>query len=537
VETEVSREFVSPEGLEELRKTRTIKSEEVLIPKGEPGEFTGTEARRLGFVSYLATSRRDAARALELPPEAVEEDLSLVESWQAIRVDLKGPIRADTADGVQRLIEEAIRDRGVNFVCLWIDSPGGSPVDSIRLANFLAKDLSPGKVRTVAYIPAQARSDAAIVALACDQVVMRPDAVLGGSGAHEFSQDEIDRVRETIHKVLAPAKSRSWSLPAAMIDPNLEVFRYTRLGIVEYFSEAEMAEQAAPKAKQGEWRQGERVNVPGAPFRTGGTAAVEYRLAARTVEDFAGLKQLYGLEHDPALVEPGWADFLIEALASPGVAWLLLMIGGAAIYAELHTPGIGIGGFIAAICFLLYFWSNHLGGTAGWLEILLFLAGISCLVFEVFVLPGFGIFGFGGGLLVLASLVLASQTFIIPHNEYQFGRFQISLLVIGAAVVGVIASAAMMNRWLPHAPILRRVMLNPLSDEEQQKLSRSESLVDFQNLVGQEGITTTQLTPGGKARFGDRRMDVIADSELIECNTPIVIVEVHGNRVMVQAVE
>ena len=30
----------------------------------------------------------------------------------------------------------------------------------------------------------------------------------------------------------------------------------------------------------------------------------------------------------------------------------------------------------AAICFLLYFWSSYLGGTAGWLEVMLFVTGV-----------------------------------------------------------------------------------------------------------------------------------------------------------------
>ena len=75
------------------------------------------------------------------------------------------------------------------------------------------------------------------------------------------------------------------------------------------------------------------------------------------------------------LAEPGWADYLIDALAAPAVAWLLLLIGGAALYAELQAPGIGVGGFVAGVCFLLYFWSKHLDGTAGWLEVLLFAGG------------------------------------------------------------------------------------------------------------------------------------------------------------------
>jgi len=133
------------------------------------------------------------------------------------------------------------------------------------------------------------------------------------------------------------------------------------------------------------------------------------------------------------LADPGWADHLIQALASPGVAVLLLVIGGVALYIELHSPGMGIGAFAAAICFLLFFWSRYLGGTAGWLEVSLFAAGVVCLLLEIFVIPGFGIFGLGGGALVLVSLILASQTFVWPHNEYQVGQLEQSLLTVAGA--------------------------------------------------------------------------------------------------------
>ena len=134
------------------------------------------------------------------------------------------------------------------------------------------------------------------------------------------------------------------------------------------------------------------------------------------------------------LAEPGWADSLIDALAMPGMAWLLLFVGIAALYAELHTPGIGVGAFIAGICFLLFFWSKYLGGTADWLEALLFLSGLLCILLEVFVLPGTAIFGLGGGLLIIVSLILASQTFVLPHNDYQFRQLRDTL--IGLSAVG-----------------------------------------------------------------------------------------------------
>src|SRR5205823_5432066 len=121
--------------------------------------------------------------------------------------------------------------------------------------------------------------------------------------------------------------------------------------------------------------------------------ALELGLARNVVQDFPAFKQIYGLEDDLVAAEPSWADYLIDALAAPTVAWLLLLVGGAALYAELQAPGIGIGGFVAGVCFLLYFWSKHLDGTAGWLEVLLFVGGVCCILLELFVLPGAAIFG------------------------------------------------------------------------------------------------------------------------------------------------
>ncbi len=251
---------------------------------------------------------------------------------------------------------------------------------------------------------------------------------------------------------------------------------------MEYFCDDELAEQPEPD----KWQRGTLITTPGIPLRLSGMQAEECQLANHLVENFAQFKQYYGLENDPVLVEPGWADFLIQALASPGVAVLLLVIGGAALYVELHAPGMGVGGFVAAICFLLFFWSRYLGGTAGWLEVSLFVAGVSCLLLEIFVIPGFGIFGLGGGVLVLASLILASQTFVWPQNEYQFDQLERSLLTILAAGMGLILVAYFLRKRLPRSPLLGRMMLEPPAGEEAETIRRRESLVDFHELVGDQ---------------------------------------------------
>ena len=61
-------------------------------------------------------------------------------------------------------------------------------------------------------------------------------------------------------------------------------------------------------------------------------------------------------------------------------------------------------------------------------------------------------------------------------------------------------------------------------------------LVDLDNLLGATGVTATPLVPGGKARFGNHLIDVIADGEFVTRNRPVVVVEVRGNRVVVRPV-
>ncbi|HEX7447039.1 MAG TPA: NfeD family protein [Pirellulales bacterium] len=530
VETDVSREFVRQDRLEELKRHKKIAKSEVLIAAGKPGVFDGQQARDLGFASFLADDRAAVAKALGLPANSVQDDLSLLGSLEPVRIDIKGPISTSTTDQVQTLVEKQIRDHDANLICLWIDSPGGSPSDSINLANYL-KSLDSNQRRTVAYIANEALGDAAFLALACDQIVMRPRAVLGGAGDDPMPEDERGTLAEAIAAV-AQEKHHPAGLAAAMVDPSTVVYRYQRQtdGLVDYFTEAE----AARLNDAAQWQRGAAVTKPDERFQAQGDEALELGLADAVVDDFEGLKTLYGLQDDLRLAEPNWADFLIDALNSPGVSIFLLLLGFAALYAELQSPGIGLGGLIAALCFLLYFWSAYLGGTAGWLEVLLFLAGITCLALEVFVLPGFGLFGLAGGLMIIGSLILASQTFVLPRNEYQLLQLRNSLLVITGAGIGTVVAAMLMRRYLPHAPVFNRMVLAPPTVEELSRITEREALAQLDHLLGARGTSFTPLVPGGKARFGDQLVDVLTDGEFVDRGCPVEVVEVRGHRVVVR---
>lgn len=536
VETDVERLFVTDDQLETVTKQHTLRGNPtVFFPAGQLGRLTGRESRRFDLINATAADMREVFAVLGLKANLVEEERFVADHWKAVRVEISGPITPVVVERCQRLIEEAVQKRDVNFVCVKIDSAGGHPNQSLTLANYLAADLDPEKVRTVAYIPSRALADASLIAVACDHIIMHPEALIGGEGDGVFSDEEKAQARRALREIICKKTSRSWSLPTALIDGDLEVFRVTRKGLpgfFECFSEQELNEVADRNA----WEKKEVITIKGKPLQLDGKKAADYGLAKDLVENFAAFKQLYGLERDPDLLEPTWIDTLVRALASPYVAVLLLIVGGVALLIEVQTPGIGIGGFLAAVCFVLFFWSRFLGGTVGWLEILLFVLGMLCLLLEIFVLPGFGIFGLGGGLLILVSLVLASQTFIVPKNTYQWIQLQHSLLILVLAAIGIGVLVGLLNRMLPKTPGLKHLMLAPPSDQDLEQMERRRSLLNVdESWIGSEGITVTVLLPSGKARFGKRVLDVISqDSDPIDPNTPVVVTDVRGNRIYVR---
>ncbi|MFG0263254.1 MAG: NfeD family protein, partial [Novipirellula sp. JB048] len=68
-------------------------------------------------------------------------------------------------------------------------------------------------------------------------------------------------------------------------------------------------------------------------------------------------------------------------------------------------------------------------------------------------------------------------------------------------------------------------------------VSEAEKLADFSHLQGQAGVATTPLRPAGKARFGDQIVQVVSDGTPIASGDAVRVCEVHGTRVVVEALE
>jgi membrane-bound ClpP family serine protease len=536
VETEKGIRLISADEIDELGKTESfVDSPTVIIATGEPGIFTADTARKMNLVSRIASDRIELARGLGFRPDDIKTNPIPGALGHAIRIDINGPITYDKVGAVMRSIQAAVNPKSVapnhrvygsekiGFICLNIDSPGGDLTASISLASFLADTKELQDVWKVAYIPYQARSDAALIALACDEITLGNTAILGGDGSVEFPKEDVENAKETIREIFSKEALRSWSIPTGFVDRNIEIFKATRTQrptTTDYFCEEEFQELTDST----DWAKGEIIKKRGELFSVAGGVGEQY-VVDRSAENFAEFKLIYGLEDDPLLVEPSWADKLVAILSSPGMSMFIMFVVFVAL--AYDGTGLGIGAFIAIVGICLFFWLNFLGGTAGWLEVILFAVGVLCLLVEIFLLPGLGVFGIGGAIAIILSLVFATQTFYIPRNSYQFAQVQNSAIMLCISGVGMLAVGVMiaktLNKWS--------------KPREIEKINSRERLASYEYLTGMEGMSITPLVPAGKAIIDNKPINVVSDGELIERGKKIRVVEVVGYRVVVTQCE
>jgi membrane-bound ClpP family serine protease len=523
---------VRAERLPDIRQSKDVIVRKPWLQAGKPRVLKGQDLAAMGLVSRdrLVTDRKQLAQALDLPPESMEHDPLFGASRRAAIFPFSGKLKPSDVSGMQGKIQEILDRQDINLIILEINSPGGAPEQSMNLANFLRGTVQSGKRRTVAYVTQQAAGDAVFFALACDTIIMLPDSSLGGDGA--LSAEELPIYADNL-AAIAQEKGRSASLAKALIDPQLEVHRYERDdGVAGYFTEADLQRQPDPRR----WRQQEKLEKGGNTLTLTPPRAVKLRMASQEVQNYEELKDFLGVTTEPLRVQTTWLDVLLDALRNDWVLSGLLMIGIVAFYAEMNSPGTGVGGLIATFCFLLFFWGKFLDGSANWLEVLMFLVGIVLILIEMFALPGFGIVGLGGVILVFLSLIMAMQTFHgLPSTPADMLELRSSLTVMTLAAIGALAGAALLRRYLPASPVLRELILPPPDSDDAHRQELQGSSARYDHLLGELGIAVTQLTPSGKARIGDELLDVITEGEVINRGEAVVVVETIGSRIVVRA--
>lgn len=145
--------------------------------------------------------------------------------------------------------------------------------------------------------------------------------------------------------------------------------------------------------------------------------------------------------------------------------------------------------------------------------ILLILAGLFLVLLEILVVPGL-IVGIIGAVMMIGGVVSAW----INHGS------SIGLMILvgtAAATVLAIILAFRSKTW-------KKVMLQSSID------SRVNTLTEDSVRPGDTGITVSRLAPMGHARINDQHLEVQSITGFVNENTPVIVVKVTGNKILVK---
>jgi len=411
------------------------------------------------------------------------------------RVPVTGVVELGMAPFIERSLEEAAA-QGMRAVVLDMDTPGGR----VDAAERIADAISDSSVPVYTLVNRRAFSAGALIALATQGIYMRPGSVIGAAtpvdGAGETAPEKIVSAMRSEMRALAEARGLDPAIAEAMVDPDIAIEGIDEAGKLLTLTTEEAV----------------RVGY------------------ATAVEDMPELLELLGVEGASVVTsESNWAEGVVRFFSNPVVAPFLLTLGFLGLITEIKTAGFGLAGVAGLLSLSLFFGSHLIVGLAGWEDIIIFGIGVALLGVEIFLIPGFGLFGLLGAAGMMAGLYMSLMGGLPTSADFTRAG-----LVLSTTMLLIIVTAWAMIRSLPRSS--RFLKSGIILGESMDRSAGYVSAEARGELVGMVGKAITDLRPAGTGIFGDERIDVVSESEWITEGTPIRIVSAEGYRHVVRPV-
>ena len=377
-------------------------------------------------------------------------------------MDIDKAAQRKVVTGLQKAIEA-----DADVVLLDLDTYGGAvdAADSIRSA--ILRYEKP----VVAYVNMQAASAGALISIACDSIYMKTGSSIGAATVVDQSgnvmPDKYQSFMRGMMRSTAQAKGRNPEIAEAMVDT---------AGVLSLTPE-------------------EAVKV--------GYCEGIYENEVEVAEAVSGDKEfvIKNMEDDMT-----WLDRLIQFLLNPLLQsiFMMMIIGG--IFVEIRTPGIGLPLVTAIVGALLYFAPGYVGHLAEHWEILMFVVGLILIGLEIFVIPGFGVCGISGIVIVVISLALAMVDNVEFHRWD--GTFSLEPVLMPLGIVIISSAAAVFGSvWLVRKLYPTRTFDHIALRQEMKASEGFTGVVSgLETLVGETVEVFSDMRPSGKVKTSDGRI-------------------------------
>lgn len=500
-------------------------------------------------------------------------------------IRIEGMIYDFTLENLRRRVDRALAD-GATLIVLELDTPGGVATSALEIAKYIKGDIN---VPTVAWINNHAYSAGILIASACDVIVMSPASATGDCApivpGQELSPTERAKALSPLLEEFrdnADSNGYPYVLFHAMCVLGVEVYqiRHKQTGEIQLVNQIDyqimvegknpdgnwltqmiggsnaaanpdpnsvepgaVSRQLARDEDRGQWELVKQIHDGKTLLTLNQTRAVECGLAlSDQVRNRNQLGQYLGAATTTD-IDNTWSENLAGWLTSLPVRSVLVIALLLGAYVEFQTPGVGLPGAVALAALVLLIGAPFLVGLSEVWHVLLFFLGLALLIVELTVLPGFGVCGVSGLVCMFVGLVLAvvptatAGPLSLPAPE-MWGRLQMSTLWMLLGLIGALVGFYFLARYYTEIPVLNRLVLaNPQpATGLAQHVSGDEALGARQMTVGQTGKVISLLRPIGQGEFAGHVIDVQSQGEWLEPGTPVKIIEISGNRIVVAAV-
>lgn len=334
-----------------------------------------------------------------------------------VHIWISGVINPVKVRYVQRAVEQARKEQAA-FLLVSIDTPGGLVTSTQEICS----ELTNSPVPVVVFVEpttAQATSAGSFIVLASDVAAMAPGTRIGA--AHPVAEGK------PLEGVLDEKATNSLvSLAEALA---------ARRGRSEQLAEEMVRKSASFTAEEAKARNAIEIIAPSVP-------ALVDRIDGYRIEsvDRQATLRTQGIGAVP--VPMSWVERLLDALADPTIASILLSLGVMGIIYEFSTPGVGMGGIAGVICLMLGLMALsalplHLGG------VFLLVAGLVAIGLEVKI-QTHGLLAVGGAIaLLFGALVLVDpQSYFGAAQQLEWHLFVPFVVTIVAAFLMLAKVAA-----------------------------------------------------------------------------------------------
>ncbi|MFZ1520002.1 MAG: NfeD family protein [Ignavibacteriaceae bacterium] len=410
---------------------------------------------------------------------------------------IDGEIDLGLAPYVSRVISDA-ENNNADAIIFKINTFGGR----VDAATQIKDAILSSKVLTIAFINNRAISAGALIALSCNKIVMVSGSSIGAATVVDETGKKVGEKYQSYMRSemrsTAEKNGRRTDIAEGMVDERV---------VVEGLSDSTMLITLTSEE------------------------AHKYLIADTVLTNFKDVLDAFNLKNaEEVYLTSNWAEDVVRFLNNPIISSILIMIGFFGLMAEIKTPGWGLAGTSALIALTIFFGSSYILQLASILEILLFILGLVLLLAEIFIIPGFGIAGISGIVMIFASIflsLLGSDPFLDMH------AVSIAIIQLSGAMVFALVGMFFLIKYLPKSTAFNKLVLSESEKSEHGFVSYPSD----KDLVGKIGVAYTTLRPGGTAEIEGKRIDVVADSEYIDKNAKIKVLRVEGIKVVVTIVK